>query len=85
MPLSSASKYKQTWGDGLRVAADPEVVANTRKEVNVASIAKPGSLRVKLIEPTDPGSAVFAFAEQGGGLHHLCFRCESVDAEVARV
>jgi methylmalonyl-CoA/ethylmalonyl-CoA epimerase len=62
-----------------------EVVANTRQKVNVVFLTKPGSLPVKLIEPADSGSPVFTFARRGGGLHHLCFRCESVDAEVARL
>ena len=48
-------------------------------------LAKPGSLQVKLIEPTDPTSPVHAFVQRGGGLHHLCFRCDSVDAEVVRL
>jgi methylmalonyl-CoA/ethylmalonyl-CoA epimerase len=28
---------------------------------------------------------IHALVERGGGLHHLCFRCESVDAEVVRL
>jgi len=38
-----------------------------------------------LIEPTDSTSPIHALAVRGGGLHHLCFRCESVDPEVARL
>jgi methylmalonyl-CoA/ethylmalonyl-CoA epimerase len=62
-----------------------EIVTNTRQQVRVVFLAKRGSLQVKLIEPTDPTSPVHALAERGGGLHHLCFRCESVDAEVVRL
>jgi methylmalonyl-CoA/ethylmalonyl-CoA epimerase len=73
------------WGAVFGYRQQTEVVANTRQKVNVVFLTKPGSLPVKLIEPTDPGSPVFALAKQGGGLYHLCFRCESVDAEVARM
>jgi methylmalonyl-CoA/ethylmalonyl-CoA epimerase len=62
-----------------------EIVTNTRQKVRVVFLAKRGSLQVKLIEPTDPTSPIHPFAQRGGGLHHLCFRCESVDAEVARL
>jgi methylmalonyl-CoA/ethylmalonyl-CoA epimerase len=51
----------------------------------VVFLAKPGSMQVKLIEPTDSTSPIHAFVQRGGGLHHLCFRCESVDAEVVRM
>lgn len=62
-----------------------EIVTNTRQKVRVVFLAKDGSLPVKLIEPTDPTSPVHVFAQRGGGLHHLCFRSPSVDAEVARL
>jgi methylmalonyl-CoA/ethylmalonyl-CoA epimerase len=62
-----------------------QVVTNTRQKVKVVFLAKAGSLAVKLIEPTDPSSPIQAFALRGGGLHHLCFRCESVDAEIVRL
>jgi methylmalonyl-CoA/ethylmalonyl-CoA epimerase len=62
-----------------------ETIVNTRQRVRVVFLAKPGSLQVKLIEPTDSSSPIHALAQRGGGLHHLCFRCESLDAEVARL
>ena len=60
-------------------------ILNTRQGVIVVFLEKDGSLPVKLIEPSDAGSSVYALAQRGGGLHHLCFRCESVDTEVARL
>lgn len=62
-----------------------QVVTNTRQKVRVLFLEKPGSLQVKLIEPTDPSSPIHAMAQRGGGLHHLCFRCESLPAELARL
>jgi methylmalonyl-CoA/ethylmalonyl-CoA epimerase len=62
-----------------------EIVVNTRQKVRVVFLARRGSWPVKLIEPTDATSPIHSFAQRGGGLHHLCFRCESVDAEVARL
>ena len=62
-----------------------EIVTNRTQKVRVIFLQKAGSLEVKLIEPTDASSPIYALAQRGGGLHHLCFRCESIDAEVARL
>jgi methylmalonyl-CoA/ethylmalonyl-CoA epimerase len=62
-----------------------EIVTNRTQKVRVIFLQKAGSLEVKLIEPTDASSPIYALAQRGGGLHHLCFRCDSIDAEVARL
>jgi methylmalonyl-CoA/ethylmalonyl-CoA epimerase len=51
----------------------------------VVFLAKPGSLPIKLVEPSSEQSTVYQFARRGGGLHHICFRCENLDAEVLRL
>ncbi len=65
---------------GYRVAS--EVVLNTRQEVNVVFLAKPGSVLVKLVQPVGVGSPIAAFARRGGGLHHICFRCDDLEVEI---
>ncbi len=62
-----------------------EVVVNTRQRVEVTFLEKSGSLPLKLIAPSGPDSPLRAFVARGGGLHHLCFRCESMDAELVRL
>jgi len=62
-----------------------EPVTNTRQHARVVFLGREGSLQVKLIEPTDSSSPVHALAQRGGGLHHLCFRCESIDEELPRL
>ena len=62
-----------------------EVVVNTRQKVRVVFLEKDESLTVKLMEPLDETSPVHGFARRGGGLHHLCFRCPSVDEELVRL
>jgi methylmalonyl-CoA/ethylmalonyl-CoA epimerase len=59
-----------------------EEVTNTRQKVRVVFVAKAGSCTVKLIEPTDESSPVYLFAKKGGGLHHLCFKCDNIDTAV---
>lgn len=56
-----------------------EPVLNTRQRVLVQFMRKPGSIDIKLIEPSDPESPLFEFLRRtGGGLHHLAFRVDSV-------
>jgi methylmalonyl-CoA/ethylmalonyl-CoA epimerase len=49
-------------------------VTNTRQKVNVLFLSKPGSLDLKLIEPSCDDSPLWASLRKGEGLHHLCFR-----------
>ena len=60
-----------------------EVVTNTRQKVNVVFMEKPGSLSVKLLEPTDPSSPVYIFSRRGGGLHHICFKAKHLAEELS--
>ncbi len=61
------------------------VIINTRQKVRVVFLTKSDSLQIKLIEPIDTTSPVYAFAQRGGGLHHLCFRCAKLDEEISRL
>lgn len=61
-------------------------VENTRQQVIVQFMRKPGSIDIKLIEPSNPDSPLFEFLRRtGGGLHHLAFRVGSVPATVAEL
>jgi methylmalonyl-CoA/ethylmalonyl-CoA epimerase len=73
------------WEDFFGYRQATEVVVNTRQKVNVVFLEKADSIPVKLVAPSDSASPVSAFAMKGGGLHHLCFRCPSIDHELARI
>lgn len=59
-----------------------EPVINTRQNVKVVFLGKEDSISVKLIKPCSEASPVYQFARRGGGLHHLCFRCEDIDTGI---
>jgi methylmalonyl-CoA/ethylmalonyl-CoA epimerase len=60
-----------------------EPVENTRQQVIVQFMSKPGSIDIKLIEPSSLESPLVEFIKRsGGGLHHLAFRTASVEAGV---
>lgn len=61
---------------------ESEIILNTRQKVRVAFLSKENSLTVKLVEPSAPDSPVYPAARKGGGLHHICFRCPSVAAQI---
>jgi methylmalonyl-CoA/ethylmalonyl-CoA epimerase len=62
---------------GYRARTEP--VENTRQQVNVQFMSRPGSIDIKLIEPSSPASPLVEFiSKSGGGLHHLAFRTDSV-------
>jgi methylmalonyl-CoA/ethylmalonyl-CoA epimerase len=62
---------------GYRARTEP--VENTRQQVVVQFMSKPGSIDIKLIEPASLASPLVEFLKKsGGGLHHLAFRTESV-------
>ncbi len=68
---------------GYRRMTDP--VLNTRQKVRVVFLCKAGSLQVKLIEPADETSVIYALAQRGGGLHHICFKCDDMTDELVRL
>lgn len=83
--VRSIEQSLERWQTVFGYRQETEVVTNTRQKVRVVFLARPGSLQVKLIQPTDATSPVHEFTLRGGGLHHLCFRCESLDAELVRL
>ncbi|TKB07427.1 VOC family protein [Desulforhopalus sp. IMCC35007] len=62
-----------------------EEVINTRQKVKVVFLKKENSLPVKLIEPVGSDSPIYRFAKKGGGLHHLCFKCDKMEEELERL
>jgi methylmalonyl-CoA/ethylmalonyl-CoA epimerase len=66
---------------GYRVRTEP--VENTRQQVIVQFMSKPGSIDIKLIEPSSAESPLVDFIKRsGGGLHHIAFKSQSVERAV---
>jgi methylmalonyl-CoA/ethylmalonyl-CoA epimerase len=72
----------QRWEKLFGYTQNSEIVINTRQKVRVVFLSKKGSLTVKLLEPSEQSSAVSQFAQKGGGLHHLCFRCKDLELQI---
>ena len=64
-------------GPLLGYAPRTDRVSNTRELVNVVFLARPGSIDLKLIEPSSEDSPLWGWLRrQGEGLHHVCFRAD---------
>jgi len=72
----------QQWETLFGYRKNSDIVLNTRQQVKIVFLSKKDSLTVKLIEALEPASPVASFARKGGGLHHLCFRCDDLDMQV---
>jgi methylmalonyl-CoA/ethylmalonyl-CoA epimerase len=59
-----------------------ERVTNSRQNVNVLFLSKPGSVDLKLIEPASEESPLWASLRKGEGLHHLCFRTDNTQTKL---
>jgi methylmalonyl-CoA epimerase len=66
---------------GLEALTRPE--PDPVQKVTACFVGKEGAdeVHIELLEPTDPQSPVSGFLEKkGGGLHHLCFEVDDIDA-----
>lgn len=70
------------WTDTFGYKQKTQPVINTRQKVKVVFLEKAGSIDIKLLEPVDETSSIHRFALKGGGLHHLCFKCDDLDSQL---
>jgi len=61
-----------------------EIVTNTIQKVRVVFLNKEGSVLIKLVEPLDDSSPISNFTKKGGGMHHICFKCDDLNYELDR-
>ncbi len=72
----------RTWTDLFGYGQKSEIILNSRQKVNVVFMEKTGSITVKLIAPSTANSPIGLYASRGGGLHHLCFRCNNLEKDI---
>ncbi len=80
--VKSIEKGIEHWQKLFGYKQMTEIILNTRQKVKVVFLEKENSLTVKLLESSDETSPIYAFSQNGGGLHHLCFKCDDIDKEV---
>ncbi len=83
--VKSIEKGIEQWENVFCYKQMTDIVINTRQKVKVVFLTKENSLQVKLIEPFDETSPIYTFAKKGGGLHHICFKCNDIEDEIERL
>lgn len=83
--VKSIEKGIAFWEKSFGYEQATELVINTRQKVKVVFLKKDGNIDIKLIEPLDETSPIYAFTQKGGGVHHLCFKCDDMDDELERL
>jgi methylmalonyl-CoA/ethylmalonyl-CoA epimerase len=73
------------WENVFEYKQMTKIVINSIQKVRVVFLQKADSITIKLIQPLDEGSPAYKFAKNGGGLHHLCFKCDNLDKELIRI
>jgi methylmalonyl-CoA/ethylmalonyl-CoA epimerase len=67
------------WRDALGLAVDH--VEDVPSQKAVVAFIPVGESEVELVQPTAQDTGVAKFlAERGGGMHHLCFEVDNLDA-----
>jgi len=80
--VSSIAEARKVYEGVLGLSAgEPEHVED--QKVNVL-VTHTGTQRIELVEPAAPDSPVSRFlAQRGGGLHHVAYRVDDIDAALA--
>ena len=66
----------------MQVTWDGIVTHDPNQRVKVCFLQVGDSL-IELVEPAAPDSRVGRFLQKGGGLHHLCYEVDDLDAQLA--
>jgi methylmalonyl-CoA/ethylmalonyl-CoA epimerase len=70
------------WSDIFGYKQMTKIVENTRQRVKVTFLIKNDSIPVKLIEPLINNQSLLNFVHNGGGFHHICFKCSDLDKKI---
>lgn len=72
------------FADSLGATWDGGIHADAHQKVKVAFLqTRRGDAQIELVEPNGPDAPVNAFLAKGGGLHHLCYEVDDIEAELA--
>ena len=85
LAVRDIEKGIKQWKESFGYRQKTRVVHNTRQKVKVVFMEKENSLLIKLIEPSDETSPIAAFTRKGGGLHHICFKCDDIESGMTKL
>ena len=84
--VSSITKVGQDFARSLAAEWDGVIIHDPVQEARVTFMrcAGPESAAVELVEPAGDKSPLHKVVAKGGGLHHVCYEVDSLDAQLAQ-
>ncbi|HEY5122160.1 MAG TPA: VOC family protein [Ignavibacteria bacterium] len=70
------------WSEIFGYKQMTKIVENTRQRVKVTFMIRNDSITVKLIEPLINNQSLLNFVHNGGGFHHICFKCSDLEEKI---
>ena len=82
--LASIEESAESFARSLGAKWDGNIIFDPLQKVRVTFLegAHSGDALVELVEPAAPDSPVTKFLEKAGGLHHLCYEVEDLEAHL---
>jgi methylmalonyl-CoA/ethylmalonyl-CoA epimerase len=83
--VSSIQESAEAFIQSLGASWDGKIIFDPVQRVHVSFFQNKDAADplIELVEPGDAKSPVATFLERGGGLHHLCYEVENLDAHLA--
>lgn len=84
--VASIAETAQEFARSIGAAWDGIIIHDPFQEARVTFLrcAGPESPAIELVEPAGEKSPLHKFVAKGGGLHHVCYEVESLEAELER-
>jgi methylmalonyl-CoA/ethylmalonyl-CoA epimerase len=82
--VDSIENRIESFRAGLGVRSVPEIFEDPIQRSRVALLDLPasGAVQLELVEPAASDSPVARFLQKGGGLHHLCYEVDDLQAQI---
>lgn len=75
----------QSLADTCGCAAVGKIVEDAARQVRILFLETQTDVGVELLEPMGSNSPILAFLRKGGGLYHLCFEVDDLDAHLEKL
>jgi methylmalonyl-CoA/ethylmalonyl-CoA epimerase len=62
-----------------------KIIENSLQKVRVSFLSKTDSITIKLIQPSIDNKTLINFVRNGGGFHHICFKCSDLDDKISEL
>ena len=86
MVVDSIDKHSALYADRFGYEIRSEIIHDSKQRAYVQFLAFPGeSTYLELVAPDAPGSFLSNALQKGGGLNHLCYSTEDIDAACRRL